>query len=53
VKTDAIKAATNSMAEAKAAVKRVLETIEHGQKNDLTSENPAIKSADEVSTLML
>ena len=48
MKADAIKAANTSMAEAKAAVKRVLETIEQGMKNNLTTENPAIKSADEV-----
>ncbi len=36
------------MAEAKAAVKRVLETIEQGKKNELTAQNPALQAADEV-----
>ena len=41
------------MAEAKAAVKRVLETIEHGKKNEVTSENPSIHKADEVRDNLL
>jgi len=48
VKTEAIKRANSSMFEAKAAVKRVLETIEQGKKNELTSENPSIEAADKV-----
>ena len=53
VKTEAIKKANSSMAEAKAAVKRVLETIEHGKKNEVTSENPSIQAADEVRDNLL
>ncbi len=48
MKTEAIKRANSSMFEAKAAVKRVLETIEQGKKNELTSENPSIEAADKV-----
>jgi hypothetical protein len=48
VKTEAIKKANSSMDEARAAVKRVLETIEHGKKNEVTAENPSINAADKV-----
>ena len=51
-KMESVKQAMSSMAEAKAAIKRVLETIEHGKNNELTAENPALQSADEVTLLV-
>jgi hypothetical protein len=53
VKSEAVKQANASMAEAKAAVKRVLETIEHGTKNELTAGNPALEAADEVTVIRI
>ena len=37
------------MTEAKAAVKRVLETIELGKKSEITAQNIALQAADEVN----
>ena len=51
-KTEAIKQATSSMTEAKAAVKRVLETIEQGKKNEVTAQNIALQAADEVNPII-
>ena len=48
VKTEALKKAFVSMEETKASIKRVLETIEHGKKNEATAENPSLLTADEV-----
>ena len=47
-KTEALKKAFTNMQETKATVKRVLETIEHGKKNEATAENPSLLTADEV-----
>ena len=48
-KTEALKQANSTMTEAKAAVKRVLETIELGKKSEITAQNIALQAADEVN----